>query len=138
MLVYSLVSFYIQLYIISNCSCNVLATKILAFLPLPNILFSGIAIACLHICKDHRGQARHPTSSLVTPASLQVLEGKHSLVVFILKRYIHLLAGGEQVDNRRLAAGCAICVCLFSVYTCVCVYLRDPVQEVWVTPPHRH
>lgn len=122
MLVYSSVSFYIQLYIISNSDCNVSATKILAFLPLPSILFSRIAKACLRIFKHHRGQARHPTSSLVTLASLQVLEGEHRLVVFIFKRSIHLLAGGEQVDNRLLAAGCAICVCLFPVYMCECVY----------------
>lgn len=122
MLVHSSVSFYIQLYVISNSSCNVLATKILAVFPFPNVLFSRIAVACFRIFKHHRGQARHPTSSLVTPARLQVLKGKHRLVVFILKCYIHLLAGGEQVDNRLLAAGCAICVCLFSVYTCVCVY----------------
>lgn len=40
-----LVSFYIQHYMISNSGCNVLVTRNLAILILPNILFSGLAIA---------------------------------------------------------------------------------------------
>lgn len=71
------------------------------------------------IFKHGRGQFRHPTSSLFTPASCQVLEGEHRLVFLVVKCFIHLLAGGGQVDNQLPAAGCAICVCIFSVYVCI-------------------